>query len=86
MRHAAAIAGAKTFVAPLWKIADSTEQALMDRFYGDLASGADRAEALRQAQLHLLRDSRTASIMRWGAVILSGDPGPLPKGVFVKAN
>jgi CHAT domain-containing protein len=86
MRRAAAIAGAKTFVAPLWKIADGTEQALMDHFYADLATGADRAEALRQAQLQLLRDTRTASVLHWAAVILSGDPGRLPKGLFSRAN
>src|SRR5437879_13775669 len=33
MRRAAAIAGVKMFVAPLWKIADATQLALMDRFY-----------------------------------------------------
>jgi len=33
MRRAAAIAGVRTIVAPLWKIADTTEQALMDGFY-----------------------------------------------------
>ncbi len=32
MRRAAAIAGVKTFVAPLWRVADSAQEALMDRF------------------------------------------------------
>jgi CHAT domain-containing protein len=39
MRRAAAIAGVKTFIAPLWKIADSTQQALMDRFHKELSGG-----------------------------------------------
>jgi CHAT domain-containing protein len=49
MRRAAAIAGVRTFVAPLWKIADTTEQALMDGFYKELSAGKGRAEALREA-------------------------------------
>ena len=84
MRRAAAIAGVKTFVAPLWKIADATERALMDRFYKELSAGNGRAEALRQAQLQLLRNSRTASFLQWAPVILSGDPAPLPKEWFAQ--
>jgi CHAT domain-containing protein len=84
MRRAAAIAGVKTFVAPLWKIADATQQALMDRFYKELSVGKGRAEALRQAQLQLLRNPRTASFLEWAPVILSGDPAPLPKELFAQ--
>jgi CHAT domain-containing protein len=82
MRRAAAIAGAKSFLAPLWNVADGAEQSLMDGLYHDLAAGADRAEALRNAQVRLLRDPRTASALYWAAVILSGDPGPLRQGLF----
>ena len=86
MRRAATIAGAKTFVAPLWKIADSTQLVLMDRFYEELSTGKGRAEALRQAQLQLLRNSRTASFLQWSPVILSGSSGPLPKSLFAPAQ
>ena len=82
MRRAAAIAGVKTFVAPLWKVADTTEQALMNRFYQELSAGRSRAEALRQAQLGLLRNPRTANFLQWAPVILSGDPAPLPHELF----
>lgn len=84
MRRAAAIAGVRTFVAPLWKIADATEQALMDRFYQELSMGKGRAEALRAAQLGLLDNPRTAGFLQWAPVILSGDPGPLPRALFTK--
>ena len=84
MRRAAAIAGVRTFVAPLWKIADTTEQALMDGFYKELSAGKGRAEALREAQLGLLNNPRTASFLQWAPVILSGDPGPLPRALFAK--
>jgi CHAT domain-containing protein/tetratricopeptide (TPR) repeat protein len=82
MRLAAAIAGARSFVAPLWNVSDTAEQSLMDGFYHDLAGGADRAEALRNAQVRLLRNPRTASALYWAAVILSGAAGPLRKGLF----
>jgi CHAT domain-containing protein len=84
MRRAAAIAGVRTFVAPLWKIADATEQALMSRFYQELSAGRSRAEALRLAQLQLLKNSRTTSFLEWAPVILSGDPEPLPSGLFAR--
>lgn len=84
MRRAAAIAGVKTFVAPLWKIADTTQQALMDRFYQELSAGMGRAEALRQAQLRLFRNRGTASFLQWAPVILSGDPNPLPQSLFAQ--
>ncbi len=84
MRRAAAIAGVRTFVAPLWKIADITEQVLMDHFYKGLSSGKGRSEALREAQLALLNNPRTASFLQWAPVILSGDPGPLPRTLFAK--
>jgi CHAT domain-containing protein len=84
MRRAAAIAGVRTFVAPLWQVADDTQQILMDRFYQELSSGKDRAGALREAQLQLLRTPRTAGFLQWAPVILSGDPGPLSKHLFAK--
>jgi CHAT domain-containing protein/tetratricopeptide (TPR) repeat protein len=82
MRRAAAIAGVKTFVAPLWKVMDTTQLSLMNRFYKELSAGKGRAEALRQAQLQLLRQPSTASFLQWAPVILSGDPGPLPRVFF----
>lgn len=82
MRRAAAIAGVKTFVAPVWKVADATQQSLMDRFYSELSSGTGRAESLRQAQLHVFRNRATSSFLHWAPVILSGDPKPLPKELF----
>jgi CHAT domain-containing protein len=87
MRRAAAIAGVKTFVAPLWNVSDSAERALMERFYKELRSGKDRAEALRQAMLQVMRTGRTpdaSSFLYWAPVILSGDPAPLPKRLFLQ--
>jgi CHAT domain-containing protein/Tfp pilus assembly protein PilF len=83
MRRAAAIAGVKTFVAPLWNVSDSTERALMGRFYTELRAGRDRAEALRQAMLQEMRAPQSKSFLYWAPVILSGDPEPLPKQMFL---
>jgi CHAT domain-containing protein len=59
----------------------------MHRFYTQLRSGADRAEALRQAMLQVMsqvmRTPGTNSFLYWAPVILSGDPAPLPKRLFL---
>ena len=81
MRRAAAIAGVKTFVAPLWKVDDAAEQRLMSEFYRELSMGKDRAEALREAQMTMLK---TSSFLEWASVILSGEPGPLPRQLFAR--
>lgn len=80
MRRAASLAGARTFVAPLWKVADSTQQTLMGRFYQELRAGEDRAEALRRAKLQVRAGA--GHFFHWAAVILSGSGGPLPAGLF----
>ena len=82
MRRAAAIAGVRTFVAPLWKVADAAEQALMERFYRELAAGVPRADSLRRAQLELLRTSGKNGFLIWAPVILFGDPTAMPNGLF----
>lgn len=84
MRRAVAIAGVKTSVAPLWKVEDAAQEKLMDRFYRELSAGKGRAEALREAQLQLLKNPQTASFLQWAPVILSGDSGPLPRALFAK--
>jgi CHAT domain-containing protein/tetratricopeptide (TPR) repeat protein len=86
MRRAAAIAGVKTFVAPLWDVSDSTERALMARFYKELSLGRGRAEALRLAMLQVMRTPQQKSFLYWAPVILTGDPSPLPKELFTAAQ
>lgn len=84
MRRAAAIAGVKTFVAPLWKVDDAAEQKLMDSFYRELSIGKRRTEALRQAQLQLLKSKGRSGFLEWAPMILSGDPAPLPRDFFTR--
>jgi CHAT domain-containing protein len=82
MRRAAAIAGVKTFVAPLWNVSDVAQRRLVMRFYSELSRGRSRTEALRLAQLQLLHAPQSKSFLYWAPVILSGDPWPLPKQLF----
>ncbi|MEM7351504.1 MAG: CHAT domain-containing protein, partial [Acidobacteriota bacterium] len=48
-------AGARSVAASLWNVADSTTAALMTRFYRHLQAGKTKDEALRQAQVDLIR-------------------------------
>ncbi|MDR9402274.1 MAG: CHAT domain-containing protein [Halothece sp. Uz-M2-17] len=47
--------GVKSAVASLWYVSDSGTLALMSEFYQQLAMGKGKAEALRQAQIQMLR-------------------------------
>jgi CHAT domain-containing protein len=82
MRRAVSIAGAQTFVAPLWNVEDGVQRQLMKRFYEGLSAGESRADALRQAKLSLRRTAATSGVLYWAPVILSGSSGPLPAALF----
>lgn len=64
-------AGSQSIVASLWKVNDTSTRDLMVAFHRSLAS-VGRAEALRQAQLALLREPATAHPFYWAAFILIG--------------
>ena len=74
-------AGARSVLSSLWPADDGATSRLMQRFYGNLAQGATRAEALREAKCWL-RDWRAPDGSRpyahpsyWAGFILLGDPG-----------
>lgn len=48
-------AGARSVIASLWSVADRTTAELMIRFYRHLRSGLSKDEALRAAQMELIR-------------------------------
>ncbi len=63
-------AGAQTTLASLWLVdAESTAQ-LMGEFYKRLDEGASAPEALRQAQLNLLKHPKYSHPYYWSPFIL----------------
>jgi len=66
-------AGAAGLVVSLWEVADDSTALLMTQFYGELARGLPAIDAMRRAQLALLRDRRYARPFFWAAFNLVGD-------------
>ncbi len=75
LRRAFVLAGARTLVMSLWKVPDGPTRELMEGFYERLMAGEPRADALRGAQLELMKDYPHPWF--WGAFICQGDPGAL---------
>jgi CHAT domain-containing protein len=65
----------RSVVASLWKVSDEPTGILMEQFYNNLKSMdiMDKTEALRQAQLALMKDPRFTHPNFWGAFALYGD-------------
>jgi CHAT domain-containing protein len=77
LRRALVLAGAASQVVSLWSVSDSSAPALMREYYRELACGTGRAEALRRAKLHMLRQPHYAHPYYWAAFIPAGDWAPL---------
>ena len=66
-------AGARSVLASLWSVSDDSTADLMRRFYGYLREGRSKDEALRAAQVDLIRDRDLAHPYHWAAFQLTGD-------------
>jgi CHAT domain-containing protein/Tfp pilus assembly protein PilF len=67
-------AGARSVLASLWSVADDSTADLMRRFYTYLKQGKSKDEALRLAQVDLIRGPEaTSHPYHWAAFQLSGD-------------
>lgn len=66
-------AGARSVLASQWGVSDEATADLMKRFYGYLRAGKSKDEALRSAQMELLRRKDSAHPYSWAAFQLTGD-------------
>ncbi|MEM7353357.1 MAG: CHAT domain-containing tetratricopeptide repeat protein [Acidobacteriota bacterium] len=73
MTRAFQYAGARSVLASLWSVSDRSTAELMRHFYSYLQAGWSKAEALRAAQLDLLRDPALAHPFHWAGFELVGD-------------
>ncbi|MEW6364511.1 MAG: CHAT domain-containing tetratricopeptide repeat protein [Acidobacteriota bacterium] len=85
-QRALLVAGARSALVSLWRVADVVAQFQMERFYRELASGGDRTRALRSAQLATLAALRAGALrtpsghpihespLYWAPFVLVGEP------------
>ncbi len=66
-------AGARAVLASLWNVSDRSTARLMQAFYGALAAGQNKDDALRHAQLELIAEEKLAHPYHWAAFQLYGD-------------
>ncbi|XWK88439.1 MAG: CHAT domain-containing protein [Phormidium sp.] len=67
-------AGARSTLATLWRVSDESTAALMVKFYQELAKeGVTKAEALRLAQLSILKDKKYQLPFFWAPYVLVGN-------------
>ena len=78
LRRAFQLAGAQTVVMSLWKVPDDETKDLMIDFYTRLKNGEGKSQALRNAQLAMMRKQQVqfgfAHPYFWGAFICAGNP------------
>jgi CHAT domain-containing protein len=67
-------AGARSTMASLWIVSDEATSLLMSKFYQELTNKQEtKAEALRRAQVAVLRDEHFSHPYFWSAFVLVGN-------------
>jgi CHAT domain-containing protein len=73
LRRAFFLAGTESLVMSLWPVSDYVTRELMIRYYSGLKSGLGRGEALRQAQLAMLKRKGRQHPFYWASFIETGE-------------
>jgi CHAT domain-containing protein/Tfp pilus assembly protein PilF len=77
LRRALVIAGAESQVTSLWQVDDAATRDLMVDFYKRLQKGEGRGEALRNAQLSMMKSVGRSHPYFWASFIQIGDWRPV---------
>ncbi|MBM4271677.1 MAG: tetratricopeptide repeat protein [Deltaproteobacteria bacterium] len=72
LKRAFILSGAKTLVMSLWSVPSQETTELMTDFYDHMAKGKSKAEALREANLRMLRKKNNPFF--WAAFVMVGNP------------
>jgi len=73
LRRSFFLAGAETLVMSLWPVSDYTTREMMTAYYSGLKKGLGRGEALRAAELSMLRRKGRSHPFYWASFIQSGE-------------
>jgi CHAT domain-containing protein len=73
LRRAFFLAGTESLVMSLWPVSDYVTRELMTEYYAGLKKGLGRGEALRQAQLKMLKHKGRQHPFYWASFIQSGE-------------
>ncbi|MDY6939507.1 MAG: tetratricopeptide repeat protein [Cyanobacteriota bacterium] len=77
LRRALTISGTQTQILSLWNVDTYATERLMVDYYGRLANGEERGEALRQVQLQMLRGETYQHPGYWSGFLPSGAWGAM---------
>jgi CHAT domain-containing protein len=73
LRRAFVLAGAESLVMSLWPVSDYTTQEMITAYYTGLKNGRGRGDALRQAELAMLKRKGREHPFYWASFIESGE-------------
>lgn len=74
LSNAFKVAGVPSIVASLWEVADRSTAILMKDFYNSLKKeNVDKLDALRQAQINMIKNPKYSHPFYWAPFILIGD-------------
>jgi CHAT domain-containing protein len=78
LRRGLLLAGARTQIASLWKVADLPTKELMVQFYQHLGEGSGRSAALRRAQNEMRATPGQSHPYHWASFMAIGDWTAIP--------